>query len=184
MAKIVVVGSLNMDVVAIAPRIPVAGETIIGSKFFTSPGGKGANQAYAAAKLAGSVAMVGRVGQDEFGRQMRENLASVGCAIDGVRTVPGASGVALICVSERGENCIVVVPGANHSLRPADIGDVFDGCAIALLQLETPIETVIAAAHFAKQRKACVILDPAPAPASGLPRELLESVDILTPNET
>jgi ribokinase len=162
----------------------VAGETIIGSTFFTSPGGKGANQAYAAAKLAGSVAMVGRVGQDEFGRQMRENLASVGCAIDGVRTVPGASGVALICVSERGENCIVVVPGANHSLRPADIGDVFDGCAIALLQLETPIETVIAAAHFAKQRKACVILDPAPAPASGLPRELLESVDILTPNET
>lgn len=184
MAKIVVVGSLNMDVVAVAPRIPVAGETIIGSKFFTSPGGKGANQAYAAAKLAGSVAMVGRVGQDEFGRQMRENLASVGCAIDGVRTVPGASGVALICVSERGENCIVVVPGANHSLRPADVGDVFDGCAIALLQLETPIETVIAAAHFAKQRKTCVILDPAPAPASGLPRELLESVDILTPNET
>ena len=118
MAKIVVVGSLNMDVVAVAPRIPVAGETIIGSKFFTSPGGKGANQAYAAAKLAGSVAMVGRVGEDEFGRQMRENLASVGCAIESVRTVPGASGVALICVSERGENCIVVVPGANHCFVP------------------------------------------------------------------
>jgi ribokinase len=184
MAKIVVVGSLNMDVVAIAPRIPVAGETIIGSQFFTSPGGKGANQAYAAAKLAGSVAMVGRVGEDEFGRQMRENLASVGCAIDGVRVVPGASGVALIAVAESGENCIIVVPGANHSLRPADVGDVFDECAVALLQLETPIETVIAAARFAKQRRACVILDPAPAPASGLPRELLESVDILTPNET
>ena len=154
------------------------------ASFLPTPGGKGANQAYAAAKLAGSVAMVGRVGDDEFGRQMRENLASVGCAIDGVRTVPGASGVALICVSESGENCIVVVPGANHSLRPADVGDVFDGCAVALLQLETPIETVIAAARFAKQRNARVILDPAPAPASGLPRELLESVDILTPNET
>lgn len=184
MAKIVVVGSLNMDVVAIAPRIPVAGETIIGSKFFTSPGGKGANQAYAAAKLAGSVAMVGRVGDDEFGRQMRENLASVGCAIDAVKTVPGASGVALIAVAESGENCIVVVPGANHSLGPTDIGNVLDGCTVVLLQLETRIETVIAAARFAKQRNARVILDPAPAPESGLPRELLESVDILTPNET
>jgi len=182
MAKIVVVGSLNMDVVAVAPRIPVAGETIIGSKFFTSPGGKGANQAYAAAKLAGSVAMVGRVGDDEFGRQMRENLASVGCAIDAVKTVPGASGVALIAVAESGENCIVVVPGANHSLLPGDI--TFDECSVVLLQLETPIETVIAAARFAKQRNARVILDPAPAPLSGLPRELLESVDILTPNET
>ena len=184
MAKIVVVGSLNMDVVAVAPRIPVAGETIIGSKFFTSPGGKGANQAYAAAKLAGSVAMVGRVGDDEFGRRMRENLASVGCAIDAVKTVPGASGVALIAVAESGENCIVVVPGANHSLGPTDIGNVLDGCTVVLLQLETPIETVIAAARFAKQRNARVILDPAPAPESGLPRELLESVDILTPNET
>jgi len=182
MAKIVVVGSLNMDVVAVAPRIPVAGETIIGSKFFTSPGGKGANQAYAAAKLAGSVAMVGRVGDDEFGRQMRENLASVGCAVDAVKTVPDASGVALIHVSERGENSIVVVPGANHALLPGDI--TFDECSVVLLQLETPIETVIAAARFAKQRNARVILDPAPAPQAGLPRELLESVDILTPNET
>jgi ribokinase len=184
MAKIVVVGSLNMDVVAVAPRIPVAGETIIGSKFFTSPGGKGANQAYAAAKLAGSVAMVGRVGDDDFGREMRQNLARAGCAIDAVKTVPGASGVALIAVADSGENCIVVVPGANHLLGPADVGDVFDGCAVVLLQLETPIETVIAAARFAKQRNALVILDPAPAPAAGLPRELLESVDILTPNET
>ena len=182
MAKIVVVGSLNMDVVAVAPRIPAAGETIIGSKFFTSPGGKGANQAYAAAKLAGSVAMVGRVGDDQFGRQMRQNLASVGCAIDAVKTVPGASGVALIYVSERGENSIVVVPGANHALLPSDI--TFDECSVVLLQLETPIETVIAAARFAKQRNARVILDPAPAPQAGLPRELLDSVDILTPNET
>jgi ribokinase len=171
-------------VVAVAPRIPVAGETIIGSKFFTSPGGKGANQAYAAAKLAGSVAMVGRVGDDEFGREMRQNLASAGCAIEDVKIVPGASGVALIAVADSGENCIVVVPGANHLLGPADVGDLFEGCAVVLLQLETPIETVIAAARFAKQRNALVILDPAPAPAEGLPRELLESIDVLTPNET
>jgi ribokinase len=187
MAKIVVVGSLNMDVVAVAPRIPVAGETIIGDRFFTSPGGKGANQAYAAAKLGGSVAMLGRVGEDDFGREMRKNLASVGCLVETVRAMPGASGVALIYVAESGENSIVVVPGANHSLLPGDIfadGSAFDECTVVLLQLETPIETVIAAARFAKQRNARVILDPAPAPPSGLPPELLESVDILTPNET
>lgn len=187
MAKIVVVGSLNMDVVAVAPRIPVAGETIIGSKFLTTPGGKGANQAYAAAKLGGSVAMLGRVGEDAFGQQMRENLASVGCTVESVRAVPGASGVALIYVSERGENSIVVVPGANHLLLPGDIAadeNVFDGCAVVLLQLETPLETVIAGARFAKQRSALVVLDPAPAPSAGLPRELLELVDVLTPNET
>lgn len=184
MAKVVVAGSLNMDVVAIAPRIPAAGETILGSKFFTSPGGKGANQAYAAAKLGGSVAMVGRVGADEFGREMRANLERVGCDVASVRIAPGASGVALISVAESGENSIVVVPGANYLLGPDDVDGVFDGCAVALLQLETPIETVIAAARFAKQRNARVILDPAPAPESGLPRELVESVDILTPNET
>ena len=187
MAKIVVVGSLNMDVVAVAPRIPAAGETIIGNKFLTTPGGKGANQAYAAAKLGGSVAMLGRVGEDAFGQQMRENLASVGCTVESVQAVPGASGVALIYVSDRGENSIVVVPGANHLLRPGDIaadGNVFDGCAVVLLQLETPIETVIAAARLAKQRRARVVLDPAPAPSGGLPRELLELVDVLTPNET
>jgi ribokinase len=183
MARIVVTGSLNMDVVAVAPRIPVAGETIIGSKFFTSPGGKGANQAYAAARLGGSVAMLGRVGEDDFGRQMRQNLASVGCAIESVQAISGASGVALIYVSERGENSIVVVPGANDSLRPEDIG-ALDGCTVALLQLEIPIETVSTAARIARERGARVILDPAPAPQRALPRGLLASVDILTPNET
>jgi ribokinase len=187
MAKIVVVGSLNMDMVAVAPRIPAAGETIIGSRFFMTCGGKGANQAYAAAKLGGPVAMLGRVGEDEFGRQMRENLASVGCATGSVRTVPGASGVALIFVSEGGENSIVVAAGANDLLRPDDIStdaSVFDDCKVALLQLETPMETVIAAARFARKRNALVVLDPAPAPLTGLPRELLEAVDVFTPNET
>jgi ribokinase len=187
MAKIVVSGSLNMDVVAVTPRIPVAGETILGSQFFTTPGGKGANQAYAAAKLGGDAAMLGRVGEDAFGAQMRKNLADAGCRIDAVRALPGASGVALIYVSETGENSIVVVPGANQLLTAADIAnehDLFDGCAALLLQLETPLDTVIAAAQRGREWGAHVILDPAPAPSSPLPHELLEAVDILTPNET
>jgi len=187
MAKIAVVGSLNMDLVAIAPRIPVAGETITGSEFFTVPGGKGANQAYAAAKLGGETAMLGRVGTDDFGRAMRQNLADVGCGVDGVRDVPGPSGVALIFVAESGANSIVVAPGANHKLMPGDVAldaNLFDGCSVALLQLETTLETVTAAARYAKQRGARVILDPAPAPSGSLPEELLKSVDILTPNES
>lgn len=187
MAKIAVVGSLNMDLVAVTPRIPVAGETITGSDFFTAPGGKGANQAYAAAKLGGNAAMVGRVGTDDFGRAMRKNLADVGCDVRGVREVAGPSGVALIFVAESGANSIVVAPGANHKLAPVDIAidpGLFDGCSVALLQLETTLETVTAAALYAKQRGARVILDPAPAPTGGLPDELLKTVDILTPNES
>jgi ribokinase len=187
MAKIVVIGSLNMDLVAVAPRIPAAGETIIGSNFFTAPGGKGANQAYAAAKLGGETAMLGRVGEDDFGRAMRSNLAGVVCDVTGVRSIDGPSGVALIFVAETGANSIVVAPGANHALAPGDIardGNLFEGCRIALLQLETPLETVTAAAIYAKQRGARVILDPAPAPAAALPKELLQAVDILTPNES
>jgi ribokinase len=180
MARIVVVGSLNMDLVAITPRIPVSGETISGSNFFTAPGGKGANQAYAAAKLGGAV-------EDDFGRAMRGNLAAMGCDVTGVRPAAGPSGVALIFVAESGANCIVVAPGANHKLAPDDIsaaGGLFDDCQVTLLQLETPIETVIAAALFAKRRGSRVILDPAPAPREPLPIELLEAVDILTPNES
>lgn len=187
MAKIAVVGSLNMDLVAVAPRIPVAGETITGSDFFTAPGGKGANQAFAAAKLGGETAMLGRVGSDDFGRAMRKNLADVGCQVGGVRDVTGPSGVALIFVADSGANSIVVAPGANHKLNPSDIAadaDVFDGCSVALLQLETTLETVTAAAQYAKQRGARVILDPAQAPSGGLPVALLNAVDILTPNET
>jgi ribokinase len=171
-----------MDLVGLAPRIPVAGETILGTHFFSAPGGKGANQAYAAAKLNGETAMLGRVGDDDFGRAMRKNLADVGCNVDGVLETEGPSGVALIFVSDKGENCIVVAPGANNELQPKDIDA--EGYEVLLLQLETPIETVIAAARHAKKRGATVILDPAPAPTGGLPKELLEAVDILTPNET
>ena len=187
MARIVVIGSLNMDVVAIAPRIPVTGETIIGSRYFTEPGGKGANQAFAAARLGGSVAMLGRIGDDDFGQSMRGNLAQAGCDVSGLRAVPGASGVALIFVAATGQNSIIVVPGANDQLLPADIDTDaahLNDAGIVLLQLENPIETVIAAARLGKQRGARVVLDPAPAPSRALPKELFSLVDILTPNET
>src|ERR1700735_1732058 len=111
MAAIVVLGSLNMDIAALAPRLPQPGETLLGSHFHTAPGGKGANQAYAAAKLgrAGSTAMLGRVGADDFGRQMLANLVTAGCGVEGVRTIPGPSGVALILIAESGQNSIGVV---------------------------------------------------------------------------
>lgn len=185
MAKIVVIGSLNMDLVAVAPRLPHPGETLMGSRFVNTPGGKGANQAYAAGKLGGEVAMLGRVGRDDYGKQMCANLASVGCDVAAVRPVDGPSGVALIFVAESGQNSIIVAPGANDKLTVsslhADDARLIEA-QFVLLQLETPLNTVVAAAQAAKRHGARVILDPAPAPAS-LPDELLTNVDILTPNE-
>jgi ribokinase len=188
MAAIIILGSLNMDIAALGPRLPQPGETLMGSHFHTAPGGKGANQAYAAAKLggAGSTAMLGRVGDDEFGRQMIANLISVGCGVEGVRTLPGASGVALILIAESGQNSIVVVPGANDRFSAADIAadaQLLRGARYALLQLEVPLPTTIAAARTARAAGLEVILDPAPAPEH-LPPELLQSVTVLTPNET
>ncbi len=176
-----------MDLVAISPRIPVVGETIIGTSYFTEPGGKGANQAYAASRLGGAVAMLGRIGSDEFGQRMRENLEKVGCDAKGLGVEPGASGVALIFVDEKGQNSIVVVPGANDAFTPAHLaadGQHMASAKVVLLQLENPIPTVLAAAQAARRAGATVILDPAPAPGSPLPKELIKSVDILTPNET
>jgi len=188
MAAIIVLGSLNMDIAALGPRLPAPGETLMGSHFHTAPGGKGANQAYAAAKLggAGSTAMLGRVGDDEFGRQMLANLTAVGCDVEGVRKLEGASGVALILIAESGQNSILVVPGANDRFTPADIAadaGLLRGGRYALLQLEVPLPTTIAAARSARAAGLEVILDPAPAPEH-LPAELLQYVDLLTPNET
>jgi ribokinase len=118
MAKIVVIGSLNMDIVAVTPRLPLAGETILGIQYLKEPGGKGANQAYAASKLGGDVAILGRVGTDDHGKQMRANLEAMGCDVGGLQAVEGNSGVAVIFVAESGQNSIVVVPGANPR-RPA-----------------------------------------------------------------
>jgi ribokinase len=186
MSSIVVVGSLNMDVVAVAPHLPLAGETLIGSKYWDAPGGKGANQAYGAAKLGADVSMLGRVGNDNYGSRMRANLESVGCDTRGLKTVEGSSGVALISLAETGENSIIVVSGANDRYSPADVRaerSLMEGAKLLLLQLENPYETVTAAAQIGRQAGARVVLDPAPAPSS-LPGELLQTVDVLTPNET
>lgn len=186
MSSIVVVGSLNMDLVALAAHLPLAGETLIGSKYWDAPGGKGGNQAYGAAKLGAQVAMLGRVGNDNYGTRMRANLESVGCDTRGLKTVEGSSGVALISLSETGQNSIIVVSGANDRYSPADVRaerHLIQGAKLVLLQLENPYETVTAAAQTARELGACVVLDPAPAPAS-LPKELLEAIDVITPNET
>jgi ribokinase len=187
-AKILVVGSLNMDLVAFAPRIPVAGETLTGHRFLSVPGGKGANQAFAAARLGASVAMLGCVGDDDIGRELRQNLAIVGCDVDGVLTDEDCpTGIALIFVADSGQNSIVIVAGANGTLSLKDIEgppNRFNGATHVLLQFESPIGAVVAAAQAARRAGARVILDPAPAPSSALPPELFDNVDILTPNET
>jgi ribokinase len=184
--KIVVVGSLNMDLVGCAPRIPVVGETITGHTFFDAPGGKGANQAYAAAKLGGRVTMVGCVGSDDFGRRMRANLVQVGCDVSGILTLQDCpSGIALIFVADDGHNSIMILPGANGRLTEADIEGLreqLECAAYVLLQLESPLPAVIAAARASRRAGAQVILDP--APARPLPDELFGWVSVLTPNET
>src|ERR1700758_327730 len=121
-SKIFVVGSLNMDLVGFAARIPVAGETLTGRSFHTLPGGKGANQAYAAARLGARVAMLGRVGEDDFGRALSENLRAAGCDVGGVlRSKDSSTGIAVIVVSDSGQNSIVIVAGANGMLTPGDV---------------------------------------------------------------
>ena len=184
--KIVVIGSLNMDLVGCASRIPVVGETITGHTYLSEPGGKGANQAYAAAKLGGRVAILGRVGSDDFGRQMRSNLESDGCDVRALLAVPGvSSGIALIFVADTGQNSIVIVPGANGRLSADDVeasDEHLEGAAIILLQLENPLPTVLAAARAGRRVGARVVLDP--APACEVPEALFEYCDIITPNET
>jgi ribokinase len=183
---VAVVGSLNMDLVARAPRIPQPGETIIGGEFRTVPGGKGANQAVAAARLGARVSMVGRVGRDGFGEALLENLASDGIDHAFVIQDPeSATGVALIVVDDAGQNSIVVASGANMRLSPADVEAAEAAVASAdvlLLQLESPLETVARAAQVATEHGVPVILNP--APARQLPDTLLALVDVLIPNES
>jgi ribokinase len=184
---LVVVGSLNMDLVVRCRRIPVVGETVLGEGFEMLPGGKGANQAYAAAKLSrGGVAMVGKVGRDVFGERLRENLAGVGVDVSGVSTVEGAAtGVATITVDGAGQNSIVVASGANFVWDVSELEGMrgkFRGARYALFQLETPLWVVERLLRMAKEEGVQTILDP--APAQELSREILEAVDLLTPNET
>lgn len=183
--SIVVFGSINMDLVVRTPRLPTPGETLTGHTFFTAPGGKGANQAVACARLGAPTRMVGRVGDDLFGEQLRASLRAAGVQDNGVLTTPGPSGVALIAVDDAAENTIVIVPGANGAVGSDDIPrleQALDGARVLLLQLEVPTAMVVAAARAAHARGVTVILDP--APALPLPDELWALTDILTPNES
>src|ERR1700761_6388655 len=143
--RIVVVGSLNVDLVASVPRMPEEGETLTGQSFATYPGGKGANQAVCAARLGAGVTMVGRLGSDSFSASLRSELESIGVDTKCIRDVPGASGCAVILVTQQGSNSIVVIPGANAALKPVDLEahiDLIREAGVVLAQLEIPLETV------------------------------------------
>ena len=184
--KILVIGSSNMDLVIQADHFPRPGETIIGGNFSMIPGGKGANQAVAAARLGGKVALVAQVGDDLFGQANLDNYQREGIDIANVERHPDVpTGVALISVDKSGENTIIVASGANaemgiNNLERASM--LFEWADVVLLQLEIPLEVVTEAARMAKAQGKKVILNP--APARSLPAELLENVDIITPNET
>jgi ribokinase len=182
---ILVVGSLNMDLVVRAPRHPRVGETILGTAFHTFPGGKGANQAVAAARLGSNVCMIGRVGSDAFGDEMAAIVEREGIDTTFLLRDPDKpTGVALITVDDAGQNNIVVVPGANGCLSPDDIRSArpaFANASLLLLQLEIPLETVRQAVAAAHEHGMQVILNP--APARELDPELLASIDYLVPNQ-
>jgi ribokinase len=184
--RIVVVGSLNMDLVVRASRFALPGETITGRAFLTVLGGKGANQAVAARRLGAEVAMIGRVGDDPFGQALRRGLAAEGLDVRLVDVTPSAStGVALITVDDCGENTIVVVPGANGLVSSADIERALPVVAEAdalLLQLEVPLPVVMDAARRAHAASVTVILNA--APAQPLPPMMLPLIDYLVVNET
>ncbi len=177
---------MNLDLVCTASRIPAPGETVWGDRFQSFHGGKGANQAVAAASLGASVRMVARVGDDEFGKELRAGLIAASINADDVSMSPGvASGVALISVSSQGQNSIIVVPGANDTLRPRDLERClpsFRSAGIILTQLEIPMETVEFLCSTAHKAGVPLMLDP--APARSLPPEMLRCVTYLTPNET
>jgi ribokinase len=184
--SIIVFGSINIDLVATASRLPVGGETLLGEDFFQVSGGKGANQAVALARLGVPTQMVGRVGADGFGVELVNNLQASGVQTNNIfvdETV--SSGVAIIIVSQSGENQIVVIPGANGRVNQEDVqrlSNLLPAATALLLQLEIPIHAVVAAAKAARNANIQVILDPAPA-QSNLPTELYPLVDIITPNE-
>jgi ribokinase len=183
MADIVVIGSLNADLVVKSPRFPQPGETISGEDLQIIPGGKGANQAVAAARQGVEVAMVGRVGSDSFGPFLVENLKSNQVDTSHVTVDNSATGTAIIVVDANGQNSIVLSPGANGNVSPADVDSAsFSDFGLLLLQLEIPIPTVLHAAQQARANGLTVILNP--APAKSLPAELISTVDILIPNES
>ncbi|KOV50108.1 ribokinase [Streptomyces sp. AS58] len=183
MTHIAVLGSTNMDLVAYVEQAPRRGETVTGREFRTVPGGKGANQAIAAARAGATVSMIGAVGDDAFGTKLRSALQDSGVDTGRLRTVAGPSGTAHIVVDDGGGNAIVVVPGANGTvdrLAPADDA-VIASADVLLLQLEIPLTAVVAGARAARAHGIRTVLTP--APARPLPPELLAAVDLLVPNE-
>lgn len=183
--SITVFGSINMDLVVRTPRLPVKGETISGTDFYTAPGGKGANQAVACSRLGAATKMIGKVGSDLFADELLKSLERNEVDIHGISVDLNApSGVALIQVDDESNNNIVIVAGANGRNGPAEIQAMIEalkGSEVLLLQLEIPMEMVLQAARVAVEQGVRVILDP--APAKSLPEELYHLVDILTPNE-
>lgn len=186
MPKVLVIGSSNTDLVIRSPRLPLPGETLLGGSFFTAAGGKGANQAVAAARAGAQVTFIARIGNDNFGHQARAQFQAENINTDHVMTDPNLpSGVAFILVDEAGENSIVVASGANAALSPIQLDTaekIFQETDICLLQLETPLDTVLHAAQLAAQHHKLVILNP--APASKLPEEIWPYLYCITPNET
>ena len=185
MPDVVVIGSLNMDLVVKTARMPAGGETLLGEAFSTIPGGKGANQALAIAKLGGRVAMIGRVGQDSFGQSLRQNLESGGVDVTQLKSSGSApTGVALIVVEATGENRIIVVSGANHTLTPEDIFEVepfIKQVRMLVVQFEIPMGVVEAAVRLAKQRSIPIIVNA--APAHPIAPDLFPLIDYLVVNE-
>ncbi|HEU5158628.1 MAG TPA: ribokinase [Streptosporangiaceae bacterium] len=180
MTRIAVFGSANMDLVAYVAEPPGRGETVTGREFRTVPGGKGANQAIAAARAGAAVRFFGAVGDDDFGPRLRATLADAGADVSRLRTVSGASGIAHIVVADDGGNSIIVVAGANAAATAPEPRDLA-GCAALLLQLELPMPAVLAAAGAARAAGVPVVLTP--APVRDLPADLLAGVDLLVPNE-
>ena len=184
--NVVVIGSSNTDMIVKTPHIPRPGETILGGTFTTAAGGKGANQAVACARAGGQVTFVARLGSDMFGDQALKGFRQDGINVDYVTKDDSApSGVALIVVDDKGENSIAVASGANGNLSVSDVeaaAEVIKQASIVLMQLETPVETIEAAAALAAESGVKVILNP--APAQPLSDKLLKKISILTPNET
>lgn len=191
MKKILVVGSLNMDCVVETPHIPRAGETVSGRNVSFIPGGKGANQAYTAGKLGGSVKMLGAVGNDSLGQTLKKNLSNVGVDVSGIRVLENEiTGQAFISIDDAGENSIIVIPGANGALTPEMITQteeslktIIQNSDIVVMQLEIPLKTVTYVKELASSLHKLIIVDPAPA-LSNIPDSFWEGIDYIKPNET
>jgi len=183
---VVVLGGINMDLIGVTPRLPAPGETVMGDHFYTAPGGKGANQAVAAARMGAQVRMVGRVGDDVFGPPMLDDLKGYGIDTSGISVDPDhASGIAMILLDDDRQNYIIAIYGANMQCGEPELAAVeraLDGADALMLQLETPYETSLRAARLANEKGVTVVWDP--APPLGLPPEAFAALDIVTPNQT